>query len=236
MNVEGSGNNLSKCECKDLERILEHERPEEMRALEEHAATCAACGEELRLWKQISEAAPSLRKTWESPELWPRIHQTLAEESQRKPAAVPGTWWPGWARDWRFAGVTLLLVAVSVGSTYVIMTKLPDRDAGGPVVKTSEPAEQQRLLNEEALREVEKNEAAYMASIDKLARLAQPKVQQASTPLMLSYREKLLVLDAAIDELRAQVEQNRFNAHLRREMLSLYQDKQRTLEAVIREE
>lgn len=223
-------------ECKDLERILQDEKPEEMRALEQHAATCAACGEELGLWKQISEAGPSLRRTWESPELWPRIHQTLAEESQRKPAPVRGEWWPAWAREWRFAVVTLLLIAVSIGTTYVIMTKLPGRGPDDRVVKEMQPAEEQRLLNEEALREVEKNEAAYMASIDKLARLAQPKVQQASTPLILSYREKLLVLDAAINELRAQVEQNRFNAHLRSEMLSLYRDKQRTLEAVIREE
>jgi hypothetical protein len=223
-------------ECKDLERILEHEQPEEMRALEQHAATCATCGEELRLWKQISEAAPSLRKTWESPGLWPRIHQTLAEESQRRPAPVRGAWWPAWAREWRFAVVTLLLIAVSVGTTYVLMRKLPGRDAGDRVVEKMKPVEEHRLLNEEALREVEKNEAAYMASIDKLARLAQSKVQQANTPLMLSYREKLLVLDAAINELRAQVELNRFNAHLRSEMLSLYRDKQRTLEAVIREE
>jgi hypothetical protein len=234
MNVEGSGSNSSQCECKDLERILQDEKPEELRALERHAAGCAACGEELRLWKQISEAAPSLRKTWESPDLWPRIHQTLAEESQRKPERARGAWWPAWAREWQFAVVTLLLVAISAGSTYWLMRRLPERGSiGDPVVKEKSD---ERLLNEEALREVEKNETAYMASIEKLAQLAQPKVQQASTPLMLSYREKLMVLDAAINELRAQVEQNRFNAHLRREMLSLYQDKQRTLEAVIREE
>jgi hypothetical protein len=145
-------------------------------------------------------------------------------------------WWPAWAHEWRFAAVTLLLVAVSAGSTYLLMRGVPARDVGDRVVEKIKPAGEQRLLNEEALRQVEKNEAAYMASIDKLARLAQPKVQQANTPLMLSYREKLMVLDAAINELRAQVEQNRFNAHLRREMLSLYQDKQRTLEAVVREE
>ena len=37
-------------------------------------------------------------------------------------------------------------------------------------------AERVRRIVEEALREVEKNETAYMASIDKLARLAQSKV------------------------------------------------------------
>jgi len=223
-------------ECKDLERILQDERPEELRALEQHAATCPGCGEELRLWKQISEAAPSLRKTWESPELWPRIHQTLAEESQRKPAPARGAWWPAWARDWHFAVVTLLLVAITAGSTYVLMRRLPGRDPGDRVVEKMKPAGEQRLLSEEALREVEQNETAYMASIDKLARLARPKVQQANTPLMLSYREKLMVLDAAINELRAQVEQNRFNAHLRRELLAMYREKQSTLEHLMEEE
>jgi hypothetical protein len=222
-----------KVECKDLERILRDEKVEELRALERHATECPACREELRLWDEISAAAPSLRKTWESPDLWSRIHQTLAEESQRAPAPARGGWWPAWAHEWRFALVTLLLIAVSAGSTYLLMRNLPGH---GPIVDKTKPAAEQRLLTEETLREVEESETAYMASIDKLARLAEPKVQQANTPLMLSYREKLMVLDAAIQELRAQVEQNRFNAYLRREMLSLYKDKQSTLEAVIREE
>jgi len=52
---------------------------------------------------------------------------------------------------------------------------------------------------------------------------------------MANYREKLLVLDSAIAECRAQLEQNSFNAHLRRELLSIYQMKHATLTEVLQE-
>jgi hypothetical protein len=63
-----------------------------------------------------------------------------------------------------------------------------------------------------------------------------PTLEAPRSPLLLSYREKLMLIDAAIGECRAQVEKNRFNAHLRRELLSIYQEKQRTLEQVLEEE
>jgi hypothetical protein len=52
----------------------------------------------------------------------------------------------------------------------------------------------------------------------------------------MSYREKLTLLDTAIAECRAQVERNRHNAHLRRELLDIYAEKQRTLQQVLQEE
>ena len=52
---------------------------------------------------------------------------------------------------------------------------------------------------------------------------------------MANYREKLFVLDSAIDDLRAQAGQNPSNAHLRYELLAMYQEKQRTLEEIVEE-
>jgi len=52
----------------------------------------------------------------------------------------------------------------------------------------------------------------------------------------MGYREKLLLLDSAIAECRARIDRNRFNALLRRELLSLYQEKQHTLQQVMKEE
>ena len=51
----------------------------------------------------------------------------------------------------------------------------------------------------------------------------------------MAYREKLQLLDSAIAELRGQIEQNRFNTHLRRELLAMYQEKQRTLQDLTKE-
>ena len=225
-------------DCKDLERILREQEPEELRALEAHAAACDACREELRAWNEISAAAPALRKSWESPDLWPHIHQTLAEESQSARARGwnLGALWMRWTAEWRAAVAVLVLVALSAGSVYLLTKRIQPRDPGKRVTDVAAEKKEMRLLTDQALREIEQNEAAYTASIDKLAKLAEPKLQKADTPLLLSYREKLIVLDAAIAELRAGIDQNRFNAHLRTEMLSLYQEKQRTLQDVLREE
>ena len=92
-----------------------------------------------------------------------------------------------------------------------------------------------RFLTERALGDVEQAEARYVASIDRLARLAEPMVAKPTTPLLASYREKLQLLDAAIEDCRTQIEQNRFHAQLRRELLKVYQEKQRTLEQLMGE-
>jgi len=214
--------------CNDRERILEGNHPQEMEALRQHAEGCAACRAELDLWDGITTAAPLLQKSWESPELWPQIRQALAEESMRAPERGRFTNLWAWLPQARTGVAALVLVVLSVAATYLIVKNLR-----GPELPD---AANGRLLNDQALREAERAEAAYMQSLENLSQLAQPRLEQAATPLMQNYREKLLVLDSAIAELRAQADQNRYNAHLRSEMMSLYQEKQRTLEDLLREE
>jgi hypothetical protein len=212
-------------ECRDLDRILRDENPAEMAALEAHAAACPHCAEELAVWREISAAAPSLQKSWESPALWPRIRQALAEESQKPRAASWREAWRAWLGGWRYTTSVAALLMLAVAATWVTMRNLEPRHPG-------ELAAEQTLLTEQALQEIESSEAAYRQSIERLERLAAPQVRQARSPLLLSYREKLVVLDAAIEELRANAEQNPFNAHLRRELLALYQEKRKTLEEI----
>jgi hypothetical protein len=89
-----------------------------------------------------------------------------------------------------------------------------------------------RLLRSSALGEVERAEVAYAKAIEKLETDAKPQLDKDS-PLMASYREKLLVLDSAIDELRLQAGENPSNAHLRHQLLAMYQEKQATLQEVL---
>ena len=89
------------------------------------------------------------------------------------------------------------------------------------------------LLRNNALAEVERTQSDYMHAIDKLAADAKPQLDNPGTPLLANYREKLQVLDSAIDDLRAQAGQNPSNAHLRYQLLAMYQEKQRTLEEVL---
>src|SRR5258708_19068943 len=97
------------------------------------------------------------------------------------------------------------------------------------------PNQQGSLLKSRALVDVEHAESAYVQAIDKLAGDAKPQLENPATPLMANYREKLMVLDSAIDDLRTQTGQNPSNAHLRYQLLAMYQEKQRTLEEVLEE-
>ena len=86
-----------------------------------------------------------------------------------------------------------------------------------------------QFLTQDALREVQQAEAAYSRSIDKLSALAGPALEESPSPLAAVYREKLLVLDSAIADLKANVESNRYNVYLQGQLASLYREKQRTL-------
>ena len=201
--------------------------PAEWTALEAHAATCASCAEELRAWKSLSVAAQDLRDYSDSPSLWPRIQRSLVEEAAR--AAQRRARWnwrallPNLALSWQTAAASafVLLLMVSIG-WYLRSNKAPVPESAG-------------LLKMKALTNVERTESAYVEAIDKLAAETKPQLENPSTPLMANYREKLLVLDSAIDDLRAQTGQNPSNAHLRYQLLAMYQEKQRTLEEILEE-
>ncbi|HEY6547379.1 MAG TPA: hypothetical protein VI589_05720 [Vicinamibacteria bacterium] len=208
--------------CADLEAALRAEDPELVAAFGRHAATCAACRGEWELWRGIEAAAPSLRKEWPSPGLEQRIRAGLREElrSARTKHFRPALWLP-------LAAAACLVLALAA------RLLLPPE--GAARTKVAEVAEKS-LLTEQALAEVEKAEAAYVAAIEALAKVAEGRLAEPVSPVFANYREKLLLLDSAIAECRAQADGNRFNAHLRLELLSIYQEKQRTLESLLRED
>ena|SRR5579863_3984943 len=211
--------------CNDRERILLDGSPEEWAALEQHAGTCAACAEELRAWKQLSAAAIEMRDYQESPALWTRIETSLRQQ-QAAPAPRARVWnsldfWRRAATAWQSALVGAMVVALAVSSGYLYTHRVgPPTDPGNKLLKTN------------ALAEVERTEREYMSAIDKLAAEAGPQLA-ADTPLMAGYREKVMVLDSAIADLRAQAGENPSNAHLRRQLLAMYQEKQQTLQDVL---
>lgn len=212
--------------CKDRDRIFSEGTPNEWLALEAHAASCAQCAEELRAWKNLSVAAQELRQDWESPSLWPRIAKALAEQSQPKRTTLL-SWLEALhvpSFSWQTAAAAIALVLLTGSAAWLIVRPTHS------LLPRNQP-----LLSNSAVDEVEKAEAAYIRAIDKLDAQAGPQLQNPSTPLMANYREKLLVLDSAIAELRSQADQNPGNAHLRRQLLTMYQEKQDTLEQVLEE-
>lgn len=214
-------------ECKDLEAALLEETPELLDGLDRHAKNCEPCREELRIWREISAAAQTMHKEWPSPGLWHRIASDLEAETARTRgwrAWIPGLGMAPGLR-WQTAVATVALLIVSGTGAWVVLHHAAPQQTNN-----------QQLLTDNAVKQVEQAEQAYVQSIDKLAKLAEPKLAAASTPLMMNYREKLDLLDAAIADCRSSLDKNRGNAHMRAELLSFYQQKQQTLQEVLRED
>ncbi len=192
-------------QCQDLDRALA--LPELMPDARAHARDCARCAGQLFLWGEISRLAPALHQEWESPALWPRIQAALAADSPpcaaaRRPIPI---------RRWALAAAAVLTLALALSNPW-----------------RSAPRDRQ-FLTQDALREVQQSEAAYSRSIDRLSALAGPSIEESPTALAALYREKLLVLDSAIADLKQNVEGNRYNVYLQGQLASLYREKQRTL-------
>jgi hypothetical protein len=211
--------------CNDRERVFLDGSREEWAALEQHANTCAVCAEELGAWKVLSAAAGEMRDYQESPTLWARIESSLRQQ-QAAPVSRKSFWrargfWRRVSPAWQSALVGAMVVALAISGGYLYTHRTaPAVDRGNKLLKTS------------ALAEVERTEREYLSAIDKLAADAGPQLA-ADTPLMASYREKLLVLDSAIADLRVQAGENPSNAHLRYQLLAMYQEKQQTLQDVL---
>lgn len=213
--------------CKDRERIFEDGTAAEWAALEAHAAGCVTCAEEMRAWKSLSVAAKELQDYSASPELWTRIERALIEEDARKSRRAERKKWfsflPAISVRWQTALAGAFVLILTVSLSWIFFHR--------GIVEPGQP--DSSLLKSAALKEVESTERAYEKAIDQLAAEAKPQLQDPATPLMANYHEKLLVLDSAIDDLRAQAGLNPSNAQLRFQLLAMYQEKQKTLEEVL---
>jgi hypothetical protein len=201
-----------KVTCNDIDNLLVEGDAFSMEHAAKHAAECSACSEKLAAWNEISGTARTMRTEWRSDLLWPRIERALSAEKRRRMRS----------RLWQVAAAIVLTVGIGAGSWYAIRAQ---RNA----------AFDQAILRFNALDEVERAERAHIESINRLEKVAEPKLEHDDSPLMVSYKEKLLLLDDAIAECQANIDRNRQNAHLRRELLAIYSEKQKTLQDVLRE-
>lgn len=201
-------------DCSHLDDLLFDATPLSMRTAEEHAAKCASCAEKLEAWNDISATAKSMQTTWQNDLLWPRIERSLREEKRRSPLRGLS----------RIAAVALL--TIGLGSTLWFTMREQVREA-----KFSE-----KIIRNSAIDEVDEAEQVHVRAIAKLQKLADAKLESSDAPLMVSYKEKLMLLDEAIAECQVNIDRNRQNAHLRGQLLAMYSEKQQTLKDVLRED
>lgn len=200
--------------CNQLDDLLFDGSPVAMETAARHAAECTACAERLAEWNEIGETARSLHETWQSDLLWPRIERSLREERKRKPLT----------RLWQYAAAVFITFIMGGTLWYALR------------VQNEEAVFDAHILQTEALDEVQRAENVHVQAIARLERLAEPKIEESESPLMVSYKEKLMLLDDAIAECQTNIDRNRQNAHLRKQLLAMYSDKQQTLEDVLRED
>jgi hypothetical protein len=212
-----------KFECGDLERALANS--DLMPEAREHLRSCANCRQEYRLWADISSAARKLHEEWATPGLWPQIRERLTAE--QKPAA--SRW-----KDWRIWAAAAAAVVISLVAPLLLQRQFTNRtNIRQMSASKASSGEDQDFLTEQALIEVEKNEAAYRKSIEHLAHLAESKLENSASASSVNAREKLLMLDAAIADTRINVASNRFNMRLQATLAELYREKQQTLKELL---
>lgn len=199
--------------CKEFDDLLFDASPLAMETAARHAAECAPCAETLASWNEIEATAKSLHTTWNSDILWPRIERAIRHE-RRTPAR----------RIWQMAAAALLVLTLGGTMFYTVRVQKHEADFDTHIIQLS------------AVDEADKAERDYERAIGNLSKLAEAKLDEPDTPLMVSYKEKLMLLDDAIAECRTNVDSNRQNAHLRKQLLAMYSEKQQTLRDVLRED
>jgi len=198
--------------CNNLDNLLLEGDAYSMRIAAEHAAGCETCAEKLAAWNAISDAAREMHTTWKSDMLWPRIERALRDEKRRSRSRI-----------WQIAAALFIFAALGAGAWRAYQqSRASEFD--------------NYILRQSAVERVEAAEQAHLAAIDNLEKIAAPKLEDPSSPILVSYKEKLMLLDDAIAECQKAIDRNRQNAQLRRQLLTIYSEKQQTLQEVLREE
>ena len=178
---------------------------------------------------ELSLVARSLHREWDSPRLWPAIEAGMRAQDEADAPGSPSPWRMHGVGRWQ-AIAAAAVIAVTLGPSswlgwrWFMLAPKPD--------PTTVQEQRERLLNEDALAAIEESEAKYVQAIDELTRLTAPRLDMPDSPLLVNLHERLAAIDMAIAEYRAEIERNRFNAHLRRQLLWIYQEKRRTLEQI----
>ena len=209
--------------CGDLPALFRDSDNPDWDTARKHAENCPDCAREIQEWELIEAAARELRRDWETPDLWRRIQESLVEEQRSFYASGPNEV----SRSWSTSSLLRIAAGILIMALIFGTAWLRFRSEG--------PQEefQEGLLTERALAEVEAAETAYLESLRKLQAAVDIESSNIHSGTRAAIRERLLTIDGAAADLRAEIERNRFNARLRAALLSVYKAKQQTLEELL---
>jgi len=186
-----------------IEGDLDHEQ---QRALEAHAATCAACRTLTADLEAIRDAGGALERRTPSKDVWARIQlQLTAEPSFQKAAAerrareaeaaARGAHW-----NWPvLAMAASLLIALVAGSLYVV--NLSRTPAPAPKTAASGNATSGELV-QSIENELDQAAAHYEKAIAGLEQVANASDSPLDPELMTTLKANLGVIDQAINDSR----------------------------------
>jgi hypothetical protein len=194
--------------CERIDDLLFEGDAESLALAGTHAAQCRSCREKLDDWNDIATTAKSMHVSWQNDMLWPRIQRSL------KPSFGL----------MRIAAAIVVTIGLGASVWFAAHVRV-----------SRDKAFDQAILRATAMDDVERAEKAHVDAIGKLEKLAAPKLDEPRTPILVSYKEKLMLLDDAIAECQTNIDQNRQNAQVRKQLLAMYSEKQRTLRDVLRE-
>ncbi|MBK5259854.1 MAG: hypothetical protein JJE51_09690 [Thermoanaerobaculia bacterium] len=199
--------------CEQIDDLLLEGDPFSMAEAVKHAESCPTCHETLAAWNDIAATARTMTAEWQSDMLLPRVQHLLREKTSHAQRS----------RLWQIAAAIILTISIAATSWYAV--RLGSHDARFD----------EDILRVAVLDEVEQAEKSHVEAIERLERIAAPTLEHSDAALMVSYKEKLLLLDDAIAECEAGIAQNRQNAFLRKQLLAMYSEKQDTLRQIVRE-
>jgi anti-sigma factor RsiW len=181
--------------------------PEEQRALEAHAATCAACRTLTADLEAIRDAGGALERRTPSKDVWARIAlQLTAEPAFQQATAVRRAREAEEAaartRHWNWPVLAMaasLLIALVAGSLYVVNLSRTPAPAATPAARGNATSGE---LVQSIENELDQAAAHYEKAIAGLEQVANASDSPLDPELMTTLKANLGVIDQAINESR----------------------------------
>jgi hypothetical protein len=182
--------------------------PEQQRALEAHAATCAACRTLTADLEAIRDAGGALERRTPSKDVWARIalqltaeptfqQATAARRAREAEAAAART------RHWNWPVLAMaasLLIALVAGSLYVVNLSRPAAPATNAAAAPGNATSGELVQSIE--NELDQAAAHYEKAIAGLEQVANASDSPLDPELMTTLKANLGVIDQAINESR----------------------------------